>query len=192
MPTAKVTPNVVTYSALISACEKKGQWPAALCLFEEMPSAKVTPNAVTYTALISACEKKGQWQAALCLFEEMPEAKLGVSNVAYNALLNSAQICNSKLGGYIFRFGYLPMLSSAAVFGEVEIDLHALSEGVCRRSLTKGFYQSRIQNQLFELLQTCWRSASNIFKRTKHPCFSHFGSCEELLSLLCVGGCPPL
>ena len=52
--------NVITYSSLISACEKAGRWQLALDLFHEMHRDSCKPNVVTYNALIAAC---GQGEA---------------------------------------------------------------------------------------------------------------------------------
>jgi pentatricopeptide repeat protein len=47
--------SVITYSALISACEKAGQWQLALNLFSEMLKERCVPNVITYNSLITAC-----------------------------------------------------------------------------------------------------------------------------------------
>jgi pentatricopeptide repeat protein len=47
--------NVITYSSLISACEKAGRCELALQLFERMHKEGCTPNVVTYNSLIAAC-----------------------------------------------------------------------------------------------------------------------------------------
>lgn len=47
--------SVITYSALINACEKAGQWDLALQLFERMQQEGIAPNTVTYNSLITAC-----------------------------------------------------------------------------------------------------------------------------------------
>jgi pentatricopeptide repeat domain-containing protein 1 len=47
--------SVITYSALISACEKAGQWQLAVNLFGEMLREGCTPNVITYNSLITAC-----------------------------------------------------------------------------------------------------------------------------------------
>lgn len=47
--------SVITYSSLISACEKAGKWATALQLFDEMQRDGCTPNTVTYNSLITAC-----------------------------------------------------------------------------------------------------------------------------------------
>jgi len=53
-------PNVITYSALISACEKSYQVEKAFGLFETMQRQGVVPNEITYSALITACERCSQ------------------------------------------------------------------------------------------------------------------------------------
>ena len=64
-------PDVVTYSALISAC-KSGQQPErALELFRDIQRTGMVPNVITYSALISACEKGQQPKQALELFKAM-------------------------------------------------------------------------------------------------------------------------
>lgn len=52
---------MITYSSLISACEKAGRWETALQLFDEMQRDACTPNTVTYNSLITAC---GQGESA--------------------------------------------------------------------------------------------------------------------------------
>ena len=74
MPKAEVQPNVISFNAAISVCEKAGRWQEAVTLLEAMPQAKVQPNVISYSAAISACSKGGQWQEALMLFEAMPKS----------------------------------------------------------------------------------------------------------------------
>jgi pentatricopeptide repeat protein len=44
---ARVAPDVITFSATISACEKGGQWQRALALLDEMRAARVAPDVIT-------------------------------------------------------------------------------------------------------------------------------------------------
>ncbi|CAK0795675.1 unnamed protein product [Prorocentrum cordatum] len=44
---ANLKPNVISYSAGISACEKGGQWQPALALLSEMWEANLEPDFVT-------------------------------------------------------------------------------------------------------------------------------------------------
>ncbi|CAK9042224.1 unnamed protein product [Durusdinium trenchii] len=113
MPEAKVQPDVISYSAAISACEKGGQWQQAFklfeaiaaisaCekggqwqqafkLFEAMPKVKVQPNMISYSAAISACEKGGQWQQAFKLFEAMPKVKVQPNMISYSAAISACE-----------------------------------------------------------------------------------------------------
>ncbi len=57
-----LTPDVITYNAAISACDKGRQWQEALRLVYEMLAKGLTPDVITYNAAIFACEKGSQWQ----------------------------------------------------------------------------------------------------------------------------------
>jgi pentatricopeptide repeat domain-containing protein 1 len=57
MQDREINPDVMTYNATISACEKGGQWEKALDLFREMQDREIDPSVMTYNAAISACEK---------------------------------------------------------------------------------------------------------------------------------------
>ena len=63
MLAGRVTPDVTSYNALISACEKGGEWQRALHLFQ-LCRSELQPNLVSYNAMISACQKGWQWQQA--------------------------------------------------------------------------------------------------------------------------------
>ena len=52
-----ITPDVVSHSASISACEKGKHWEEALRLLQEMLQRSLTPDVVSHSAAISACEK---------------------------------------------------------------------------------------------------------------------------------------
>ena len=66
-----LTPNEISYSAAISACEKGKQWEEALRLLQQMTCRALTPNEISYSAAISACEKSKQWEEALRLLQQM-------------------------------------------------------------------------------------------------------------------------
>jgi len=60
MQKADLEPNVISYNAAISACEKGEQWQEALGLLAKMQEADLVPHASIYSVAISACEKRGQ------------------------------------------------------------------------------------------------------------------------------------
>ena len=49
-------PNVISYNAVVSACEKGQQGQQALGLLAVMQRTAVLPNVISYSAAISACE----------------------------------------------------------------------------------------------------------------------------------------
>eukprot|EP00913_Durusdinium_trenchii_P010973 g10299.t1 len=49
-------PNVITYSAAASACEKGHRWAEVLELLGQMDSEDLQPNVITFTAAVRACE----------------------------------------------------------------------------------------------------------------------------------------
>ena len=53
-------PNVITYNATISACEKGHQLERALELLAEIRGRDLEPNVITYSAVISICDKGHQ------------------------------------------------------------------------------------------------------------------------------------
>ena len=46
---------MITYSSLISACEKSGEWQLALRFFDECLKDNCRPNVITFNSLITAC-----------------------------------------------------------------------------------------------------------------------------------------
>ena len=60
-------PNVITYSAVVSACGKCRMPLRALQLFDEMQQQGFEPNLITYIAVSSACGKGRMPKGALQL-----------------------------------------------------------------------------------------------------------------------------
>ena len=54
---SSLEPNVVSYSAAISACEKGKQWEQALNLLQEMARSQLEPDVIIYNSATTACEK---------------------------------------------------------------------------------------------------------------------------------------
>ena len=65
-----VQPDVITWNAAISACEKGAQWERALEMFEEMQRRGLQPDVITWNAVISSCQQSGSLDQAIDLFLE--------------------------------------------------------------------------------------------------------------------------
>jgi len=64
-----IMPTIVTYSALITACEKGSDLPAALKVSADLQcQGGLKPNIVTFNALICACGKRHDVPKALQLY----------------------------------------------------------------------------------------------------------------------------
>ncbi|CAI7784001.1 unnamed protein product [Closterium sp. NIES-54] len=57
--------NVVTWTVVLTACARAGEWQQAEALFTQMQTNGVMPNEVSWAALISAYAKGGQWEKAI-------------------------------------------------------------------------------------------------------------------------------
>lgn len=71
-------PDVVTFTALISAYEKGGQWRRALTAYELMRQQRCKPDAIVYNAIIDALWETGViWaqRKALTLYQVKPAAR---------------------------------------------------------------------------------------------------------------------
>jgi len=63
-----VLPDVITYNAVISACEKGRQPEQALKVFQALQRQRTLPDIITYDAVVSAYEKGKQPSRALVMF----------------------------------------------------------------------------------------------------------------------------
>ena len=68
-----VVPTIITYAALISACQKSKESEQALEIFVAMSEQRMVPNAITYNAMMTACEKSQRPEQALKAFVSMEQ-----------------------------------------------------------------------------------------------------------------------
>ncbi|CAK0806722.1 unnamed protein product [Prorocentrum cordatum] len=99
MQEVKLEPNVMSYNAGISACEKGEQWQRALELLGKMQEVKLEPSVITYNAGIVACRRCGQWQQALSLLGEMRNSYLEPNDNSYNLGITAYEMSSRHLVG---------------------------------------------------------------------------------------------
>jgi len=94
-----VTPDVIVFNALISACERTGRVDDALRMFADLEQGRlargVFPNTITYNAVISACEKAERADDALRMFarleENGPARGVFPNTITYNAVISACE-----------------------------------------------------------------------------------------------------
>eukprot|EP00854_Cymbomonas_tetramitiformis_P034631 gene34631-biopygen34656 len=83
--------DLMTYSTLISACEKGAQCDHALRLLGHMRAQQISPDTFTYNCIISVCAKVMRWEEALEQFDEMVAEGIQGDLHTYNAALNACE-----------------------------------------------------------------------------------------------------
>ena len=80
-------PNVLSYSAAISACEKASEAQVALALLQQAEATSLQPDIIMCNAAISACEKAADWQEALALLRraQQRQPSWAVNVITFNA-----------------------------------------------------------------------------------------------------------
>merc|ERR1711879_965309 len=81
----------MTYTTVISACGKCGQWQEALTLLEEMHRGRLESNAVSHNAAISACQKAKETAKALQSFQKMRQRFLGPDTITYSSAISACE-----------------------------------------------------------------------------------------------------
>ena len=80
-------PDVISYSASISACGAGGDWGRAFGLLEEMKEERTWPDVITYSAVITACEKGMEWGLALEFLKGMWNSVLEPDLISHSAAI---------------------------------------------------------------------------------------------------------
>ena len=91
MKAARIAPNVIIYSALISSCEREKRADKALEVFDDMRARHVAPDVIIYSALFSACEKSKRADKALEVFSDMRDRRVAPNVIAYSALISACE-----------------------------------------------------------------------------------------------------
>ena len=70
------TPDTISYSAAVSACEKEVHWMPALALLEEMEECKTPATMINLDSTIRAFGKCALWQLALAVLKTTWEERV--------------------------------------------------------------------------------------------------------------------
>ena len=80
-------PDVVVYSSLVSACEKRGMLDDAKRIIKDMRAAGIKPNVVTYNSYIRCTARKMKLDDALEAYEEMKKEGLKPDVITYSSMI---------------------------------------------------------------------------------------------------------
>lgn len=68
---------MITYTTLMSVCQRAGEWRHAILVFQKMDAAGVEADVVAYNSAIAACAKGHDWEKAWAVFMGMQLLLLG-------------------------------------------------------------------------------------------------------------------
>ncbi|KDD74803.1 hypothetical protein H632_c1064p1, partial [Helicosporidium sp. ATCC 50920] len=119
---AGVQANTFTYSALISALAKSGQWELAEHYFYELKGCagddpRTQPNTVTFSALINAYEKGGQLDRALQAFQAQLDAEVDPDLITFSSLVSACE----RAGRCDWAAALLDMMHSFGLSGSAHM-----------------------------------------------------------------------
>jgi pentatricopeptide repeat protein len=132
-----VEPNVISFSAAISACEKGGQWERALGLLGEMRAVGVEPDVISFNAVIQACATAVQPASALEVFRAASDAvdlDIGTFNAVLDAVCTPQPAEARALWLQGVELGHYVNFEQQEV-GLPKLDLHNLSEGAAETAV---------------------------------------------------------
>ena len=87
-------PDIISYGAAVSACEKEGRWEEAVYLLSRLPQVRIAGDVSFYNAVISASEKGSRWQMALQLLPMISVLRLEADVVSYSSAISACQKCD--------------------------------------------------------------------------------------------------
>jgi len=89
-------PNVISYTALMSAYAAAMLWRKAEKVAIEMTNEEIKHTLVSYTTLIGAYANAGEWEKALYCLESMPGEGLRPDAFTYNRVLRAMQAAGEQ------------------------------------------------------------------------------------------------
>jgi len=89
MRKGRVDVDLIAYSAVISACEKGGEWRKAAGLMADMLRHSCEPDGIVFNAVVSACEKSAEWLHAIGLLGVMQRMAIATDLVTFSAAISA-------------------------------------------------------------------------------------------------------
>ncbi|CAL1170360.1 unnamed protein product [Cladocopium goreaui] len=89
MQAGRISLDLVSYNATMSACEKGQAWQYALGLLFQMPSLRLLPDVVSFNAAIVACEQGSKWELAPSLLTVMADSQVPPDLLTYNSMITA-------------------------------------------------------------------------------------------------------
>ena len=151
-----------TYSAVISACRKSGQWEKALYWFRKILERGIPLDVITYTSVIQACSSTGQPVEALEIFDKALE-QVKVDRALYNAILDAVCTSHPAKARELYHGGRgLYGIIESTKHGVPMLDLRKHSEGAGETAVRWWFENQRqaMPSEPGQLLITTGRNKS--------------------------------
>ncbi|CAK8992579.1 Pentatricopeptide repeat-containing protein At5g02860 [Durusdinium trenchii] len=91
MHQAQVTPDIITYNALLGACTRRADWQTAMAWLDELSDASLVPDVVTYGTTLAVFDQAEQWEMALQLFLELQRSTVQPPCTLFNSAMASCE-----------------------------------------------------------------------------------------------------
>lgn len=111
MPHRRVSPDVITHNAAISACQKAQQWEQALVLLRFMATRKYDANTVSFNAAISACSSTQQLGHTVSLLLRMRAVVIETNGITYSAAINACDVARD----WVMALGFVTQMQQVSL-----------------------------------------------------------------------------
>jgi len=151
IPEAKLRPNLVTYSAVISSLEKsRALWQLALHFFQQL-KVSWSPDVISYNASISCCGAAGEWQPALSLLRNMVDSSISPTVVTYTSTIHSFT-ATAEWQRALVLWQQMHQASLASNFTAVSSMLDVLGGSTSKsaESVATAMFEAALRAKIFE------------------------------------------
>jgi pentatricopeptide repeat protein len=152
IPEAKLRPNLVTYSAVISSLEKsRALWQLALHFFQQLKVSSWSPDVISYNATISCCGAAGEWQPALSLLRNMVDSSISPTVVTYTSTIHSFT-AKAEWQRALVLWQQMHQTSLASNFTAVSSMLDVLGGSTSKsaESVATAMFEAALRAKIFE------------------------------------------